>query len=555
MKILVLFLFFIFIFLVSLEAVYAQDISFSTQQTEYYFKIGEDAIIPIEIDNTYGKQISGILQYSITEQINHGNVQFSNSNTEAKSLVINEENQKISLNLGTSGTPSDLTMNLNFNYNEGGDRTISLGPIIIHFVSDDSQKNNQQNKIQSSSQPNSQTPQQQDFFSQQEELMEQRLNELLENPQDFFSQQEELMEQRLNELLENQQNPSQNPSQNQQQRLQNNQLSQDSYALKQQIQKQVEEQEQIKKEFEKQLLSNKDFINKHQQLLENGYNITNSILNPISNNTGNFDIQYENTDRKWAKLQGNMKNGTITALKQQTQVRQENLLEKLKENTTFQQFHNQLVKEGFSQNNTNFQDKENENETTIITLQYANQKNDNAKIIANFENDNIKTITLEDNNSSDSSNPILLILSVLAIVSAITVYFVIKKLLKKKTFTIKDSSPIPKIKSFEHVIESKKLITQAQKYYDQRKYKEAFGTAGKAIRLFLSYDSGLKREITSEELIRLIQKNDYPIDIIRECLKITDLVEFAKSNATEDDFKKILSLFNKLLNKENINKN
>ena len=546
MKILVLLS--LFIFLVSLQAVYAQDILFSTEQTEYYFKIGEEAIIPIEINSTYGKQISGILQYTIAQQINQGNVQFSNSNTEAKSLVINEENQKISLDLGTSDTPSNLIMNLNFNYNENGDRTVSLGPIIVHFVSDDSQKNNQQNKTQSSSQPNKQS-QQQDLFSQQEQHMEQRLNDLLENQQDLFSQQEQQMEQRLNELLENQQNPSQNQ---QQQRLQNNQLSQDSSALKQQIQKQVQQQEQIKKEFQKQLSSNNDFLNRHQKLLENGYNVTDDILNPMSNDTGSFDIKYKNTDGKWATLQGNMKNGTITELKQQTQDRQEKLLEKLKQNTLFQQFHNQLVTEGFSQKDINFQD--NENETNII-LQYENQKHDNAKITANFENDEIKHVTLEDN-SSHSTSLILLILSVVAIVSVISVYFVIKKFLKKKTFTINDSSPtIPKLTSFEHIIESKKLISQAQQYHDKGEYKEAFGTAGKAIRLFLSYDAGLKREITSEELIRLIQKHNYPIDAIRECLKITDLVEFARSNATEDDFQKIISLFNKLSNKQTINKN
>ncbi len=545
----------LFIFLASLQAVYAQDILFSTEQTEYYFKIGAQAIIPIEINSTYGKQISGMLQYTITQQISQGNVQFSNSNTEAKSLVINEENQKIYLNLGTSDAPSNLVMNLNFNYNENGDRTVSLGPIIIHFVSDASQKNNQQNKIQSSSRPNTQSQQpntqsqKQDLFSQQEQQMEQRLNELLGNQQDLFSQQEQQMEQRLNELLGNQQNPSQN----QQQRLQNNQLSQDSNALKQQIQKQVQQQEQIKKEFEKQLLSNNNFLNRHQKLLENGYNITNSILKPLSNDTGSFDMKYKNTDGKWATLQGNMKNGTITELKQQTQDQQEKLLEKLKQNTLFQQFHNQLVTEGYSQNDINFQD--NENETNII-LQYENQKHDNAKITANFENDEIKRVTLEDN-SSNSSNLTLFILLAVAIISIVSIYFVIKKFLKKKkTFTINDSSPIPKLKSFEHIIESKKLISQAQQYYDKGEYKEAFGTAGKAIRLFLSHDAGLKREITSEELIRLLQKhNYYPIDDIRESLKITDLVEFAKSNATKDDFKKIISSFNKLLNKEKINKN
>ncbi len=457
------------------------------------------------------------------------------------------------MDLGTSDTPSNLILNLNFDYHENGDRTVSLGPIIIHFVSDDSQKNNQQNKTQSSSQPNTQSQQpntqshQQDLFSQQDQQMEQRLNELLQNQQDLFSQQDQQMEQRLNDLLQNQQNPSQN----QQQRLQNNQLSQDSSALKQQIQKQVQQQEQTKKEFEKQLLSNNDFQNRHQKLLENNYNVTNSILNPVSNDTGSFDLKYKNTDGKWATLQGNMKNGTITELKQQTQNQQEKLLEKLKQNTLFQQFHNKLVTEGFSQKDINFQDIENE---TNIILQYENQKHDNAKITANFENDEIKRVTLEDNNSN-SSNLILLILSVVAIVSVISVYFIIKKFLKKKTFTINDSSPIPKLKSFEHILESKKLISQAQQYHDKGEYKEAFGTAGKAIRLFLSYDAGLKREITSEELIRLIQKHNYPMDAIRECLKITDQVEFAKSNATEDDFKKIISLFNKLSNKQNIYKN
>jgi len=543
MKIIVIM--FLFILLVSLQVVDAQDILFSSEQTEYYFNIGEEAIIPIEINNTYGKQISGILQYTMTQQINQGNVQFSNSNTEAKSLVINEESQKISLDLGTSDNPSDLIMNLNFNYNENGDRTVPLGPIIIHFVSDDSQKNNQQNKLQSSSQPNTQS-QQQDFFAQQEQQMQQRLDELLANPEDFFAQQEQQMQQRLDELLANQQNPLQN----QQQRLQNNQLSQDSNALKQQIQKQLQQDEQIKKEFEKKVLSNDDFRNRHQYLLENDYNVTNGSFNPISNDTGSFDIRYNNTNGKWATLQGNMKDGTITDLKQQTQEQQEKLLEKLKQNKQFQQFHNQLVTEGFSQNDVNFQSNENE---TDIRLQYENQKHDNATITANFENDEIKNVTLEDN-SSNTYDLILLLISVIVIVSAISIYFVIKKF-KKKTFTvINDSSPIPKLKSYEYLTESKKLISQAQQYHDKGEYKEAFGIAGKAIRLFLSYDAGFKRETTSEELIRLIQKHNYPIETIRECLKIIDLVEFAKSNTTEDDFKKIISLFNKLSNKQNINK-
>ena len=531
------------IFMGFFQAVYAQDILLSTNQTDYYFKTGENAIIPIEINNTYGKQISGILQYTISQLINQGNIQLSNYNTEKKSLSINEENNKISLDVGKSDTPSNFTVNLGFNYNENGNRIVPLGPIIIHFVSDESQKNtHQQNKMQSSSQPSTQSNQQ-DIFSQQQQ-MEQGLNELFGNQSDLFSQQQQQMEQKLNELLGNQQNQSQN----QQQQLQNNQLAQDSNALKQQLDRQVQKQEQIKKEFEQKLFSNNEFLNRHQNLLKNGYNINASNLNAKSNDTGSFDIKYNNTTGKWATLQGNMKNGTMTNINEQSQDKQEKLLEKLKQNKSYQQFNSKLLTEGFSQNDIAFE--ANGNVTNVI-LKYEDQKQANATITANFVNDEIRQVTLEDRNSNPL-NLMLLIIIAVTVVSALCIYFAIKKFKNKKSFTIIDTQLNPKLKSFDHVIESKKLIDEAIQYHDKGHYKEAFGTAGKSIRLFLSHDAGIKREITSEELIRLIPKDNYPINDIRECLKVTDLVEFAKLKATDYDFKKIISLFNKLSNQRNI---
>ena len=532
------------IFMGFFQAVYAQDILLSTNQTDYYFKTGENAIIPIEINNTYGKQISGILQYTISQLINQGNIQLSNYNTEKKSLSINEENNKISFDVGKSDTPSNFTVNLGFNYNENGNRIVPLGPIIIHFVSDESQKNtHQQNKMQNSSQPSTQSNQQ-DIFSQQQQQMEQGLNELFGNQSDLFSQQQQQMEQKLNELLGNQQNQPQN----QQQQLQNNQLAQDSNALKQQLDRQVQKQEQIKKEFEQKLFSNNEFLNRHQNLLKNGYNINASNLNAKSNDTGSFDIKYNNTTGKWATLQGNMKNGTMTNINEQSQDKQEKLLEKLKQNKSYQQFNSKLLTEGFSQNDIAFE--ANGNVTNVI-LKYEDQKQANATITANFVNDEIRQVTLEDRNSNPL-NLMLLIIIAVTVVSALCIYFAIKKFKNKKSFTIIDAQPNPKLKSFDHVIESKKLIDEAIQYHDKGHYKEAFGTAGKSIRLFLSHDAGIKREITSEELIRLIPKDNYPINDIRECLKVTDLVEFAKLKATDYDFKKIISLFNKLLNQRNI---
>jgi hypothetical protein len=489
----------------------------SAEQSEYYFKTGEDAIIPIEVDNSYGKQISGMLQYTITQQIHQGNFQFSNSNSNAKSFNVNDGNQKVSLNFGTSDTPATFSVTLNFNYNDGGSQTVPLGPITIYFVSDESQKNNQPNPMQGSSQKA--TTQQSDPFYQQQQQMQQRLDQLFGNQQ----------------LL----------PQDPQQRLQNNQLSQDSSALKKQMQQQLQQQEQTQREFEKQLSANANFTNPHQQLLQNGYNVTNSVLNPISNDTGSFEIHYKNSDGKWATLEGNMNNGTINDIKEQTQEHQEKLLEKLQQDERFQQFHKQLAQERFSQSDTEFQSNGNK---TSITLQYENQKQDNATIIAVFTNDQIQSVTLHEN--SDLSDLVLLVMSIVSVAAGAFIAYMVVKRLRKKTVIDKEVPQAPMSKQFDYVAESRKLISKAQQCYDEEKYKEAFGTAGQAIRLYLSHEMGVKKEVTNERLIQLLPDN-YPIEDIKACLGISDLVEFAKSEHEENDFKKIVSLFTKLSAKAN----
>ena len=540
----------LFISLLLAQNIYAQDIVFSTEQSEYYFKIGENAIIPIQINNTYGIPISGILQYAITQEIKQANVQFSSSNSETKNLLIDEkEDQIIYLDLGTSDTPSNLILNLNFNYDENGERTTSIGPIVIHFVDDDSQKNNQQNRMKSSSsQSNTQPQQKNDLFSQQEDRMQQMVDDIFGNPQNLFSQQEERMQQRLNDLFGNLQNPSQFPQQN----PQRNQLTEDNNALKQQIQNELQKQEQIQKEFENQLLSDNAILDKHQELLKSGYNVTDNILDAVSNNTGSFEIQYENNERKSAKLQGNMENGTITELKQEIEEEIEKLLEKLEKNKQFQQYHNQLLSEGFSQNAIDFQPNNNE---TSIKIQYNDQKEEEqAKIIANFENEEIKNIILEDNNTNQILDLILLIslIIIVIIILVIVIYFVIKKLSRKKIKMDKSYLILNK-DTFEDISKPKMLMEQAQKYYNSGENKNAFGAAGKAIRVVVGNEIGIKEEITNEELIKILtshqQNTNYPIESIKSSLKITDLVEFAKYNATEDDFKKITILFYDLLNK------
>jgi len=351
------------------------------------------------------------------------------------------------------------------------------------------------------------------------------------------------MQQQLNEMLGN----PQNQTQNRQQQLQNNQLSQDSNALKHQLEKQVQKQEHLKNEFERKLFSNDDFLNKHQKLLQGGYTINNSELNPVTNDTGTFNIKYNNTNGKWASLQGNMKNGTLAQINEQSQVEQEKLLQTLKQNTQYHQLDSKLLKEGFSPNNTTFLTKANQ---TDIILRYANNKYENASIAAEFLNDNLKQITLKGGNSSQFYLIILLIF-VTIMVSVVFLYFFIRKINNKNKSLVNPSS-ISNPESLNYIVESKKLKNEAIEHQHKGQYKEAFEIAAKSLRVFLNGHAGIKKEITNQELIQLIQNNDkYPLDDIRDCLKTIDLVQFAKFIPTESDFKKIISLFEKLTNKGN----
>jgi len=497
-------------FLVSLPMAFAANIVMSVDQSTYYFKTGENAIIPMKLDNNYGKSITGDLQYSVTQQITQGIAQFSTSNTQSTTFTVIEGNQTAALNFGTSNSQVTYIANLSFNYNDGNDMTVALDPITIIFVSDESQKNNVQNKLQSSSEKATQT--QNDPFAQQQQRLQERLDQMLQN---------------------------QLSSQNSQQRLQNNQIPQDSSALKQQIQRQSEERNQIQQEFQKQLASNGKFQELHQGLLQQGYNVTNGNLTPISNSTGDFEINYKNEQGKWAKIQGSMENGTVTDIQKQTQEERDDLLAKLREDPTFKKYVAELNQEGFSEKDIEFQDNGNK---TSIQLNYENEKSQSATIKAEFEDENITKIELEKPNPDYSYLwPIPII-----ILTGIVGFLLYRKFKPKKMKPTSIQEKFPD-KPFDYVFAASELIKDAKKDFKEEKYKDAYGKISQAIRLFLSHKAELKREITNEEILLHLTSAKYPVEDIRNCFRLSSLVEFAKYTPNEEDFVKMFSLAEKII--------
>jgi len=489
------------------------DITFSVDQKDYYFKTGENAIIPLNIENTYGKQIDGLLTYTYTQEINQGGMHMSSSNSQSTSFSANDGETIQALNFGTSDNPSELDINLKFVYTEKESRVVNLDGLKIHFVSDENQKQNQQNQQSSSSEKYTESQQTQN------------------SGQDPFSQ----MQQQLNQMRNNNQQP-----QNAQQALQNNQLSQDSSALKQQMEKQMKEQEAMKQEFQKQLAQNQDFQKEHQELLNKGYNLTNADVNPSSNNTGDFELNYQNKDGNQASLKGHMDNGKMQSLQKDTPESRQKTLNQLQQNKQFQEYQKQLQKQGYSKQNTEVSQ---EQDKTNVKVNYANQNNETANISADIVNNTVQNVELQKT-EKDKQNYwwILLVLLLLAVFG----YFAYKKL-NNKPHQETDVIEKKKEKPFDYKSESIKLLEESKKLFGQKQYKEAYGTAGQALRLFLSYENKLNKEITNDEIINYLRYHKKEYKEAKECFDLCSLVEFAKYQANKKDFDKIIEYTTKII--------
>ncbi|MCH9658016.1 hypothetical protein K0U27_04860 [archaeon] len=500
--------FFLFLLALSFPSVFAEDLVMHVDQSEYYFQVGENAIIPLEIENNYGQQISGMLQYTISQQIIQSNTQISSSNTQASAFVIDDGNQTVSLEFGIADSPSTRTASLNFIYHDEGIQTnVSLDPITIHFVSDASQKNNIENRMQSSSKQGSSSQ---------------------NNPS---NQQQQSIQQKLDELMNQESNPSQDP----QQRLQNSQLVQDSSSLKKEIQRQLQEENNLKQEFEKQLLDNEIFLKSHQQFLQQGYNATSANMSPISSSTGDFEINYENKQGKWAKIHGSMVNGTLTDVEKQTQEEQDKLVSKLREDADFQEYEKQLASEGFTEQHMKFISHTN---MTSLSLEYQNEEIQMATITAEFDGDELTKIYLEKSEEEHSHLPYVLSFISLVVIG----YFLYKKLRKSKTASTKPTIPNYMLEKPDYVLASNNLIHEAEDDFQEKRYKDAYGKVSKSIRLFLSYELNLNREITNEDILLHLANTKYSVDDIEHCFRLSSLVEFAKHHPDKKEFDEIITM-------------
>lgn len=507
---------FIIITIIKLPPAAAEDkLEFSTDRSEYYFLVNQDAQLTVNITNPYDKDIEGIMSYTVTRRMQSQNSVMQSTNSNSQNFKLVKDQPFFGFNLGTSSNPGELSISLKFEYSDpdGKQMQTTLDGVKIYFVKDDEEQNQEQEEQEQDQGKKSKT-------KSQEELKE-----------EYEKQQEELEKQRQQQQEE--QMRQQQEANKLQNRMQNNQKYQDSSALKQEMQQQIQEQQQMQQDFKQALEQNQEFQQKMQEIFNKGFNQTGAELNPINSTSGEFKVDFQDKEGNNLTLEGEMENNGIKEMTEKRSINKENLMELIKSHPKYNEFEEQLANKGFEQQEWSFSEEDN---ATKVTISYQNKMNKTAEIQAIVKDDEVVEIKLV--NGNDAMFAILMAIAIILLL-IIIILFVYYKFRKKPE---QEDEPKKKEKPFDYKKEARKLLEEAEKLFEKGEQKEAYSKASQAIRIYYSYKHGLNKEITNTEIIRFLRRKRFPYEQTQKCLNLCAMVEFAKYRANKQDFDNIIEL-------------
>ena len=318
-------------------------------------------------------------------------------------------------------------------------------------------------------------------------------------------------------------------------RVRNNQLNQNAGAIKDEMHKEMQKQQQMVEEFQKQLAENPEFQKKHHELLNKGYNLTNASVNPVSNNTGDFELGYQKPDGSTARLAGNMQNGSMQEMVSRTSEDESAMMQALEQNPEFQRLDEQLRDGGFERGSTVF-DQISQNHTRI-TVPYENEDGEKRVIHADYINGTIRDVAIVGE-SGRGGHPWWILLSILML--TVIGWFVYGRYSNRGGAV--DVQPLQNPAKVDYVAISRAMIGDARNLFECGEEKEAYKKVSQAVRSYVSYKFGANIEITAVEAIHLLKRRDQDFRMVKECLDRCGSVEFAKVQPDRADFERVVEI-------------
>ena len=112
-------------------------------------------------------------------------------------------------------------------------------------------------------------------------------------------------------------------------------------------------------------------------------------------------------------------------------------------------------------------------------------------------------------------------------------------------------SPITVQSKINYLLEVESLLNQATNLYQKNDVKDAYEKLSQSIRLFYSNKLQLEKEITTSDLLPLMNCfNKYEKSLVEKSLHLSDMIEFAKHTEKDRKFEEIMTEFSKIIRKQ-----
>jgi hypothetical protein len=465
-------------------------------QKEYYFLTGEDAALPLILNNTYDHDITGVLRFSSAAESPGGN---ATKTVQEKTFTLFTGQRSYLLPVGRSATPRVLHCDIVFVYLENGGRRASLEDILVHYVKTPSEIRVNQNPQESTDSPDPAAG-----------------------------------------LTGSSVSGSPTPSADPREKVQNSQVPQDVKSLQQQLQKEDADSGRQKKEFLSLLMLDPTISAIDRSLVDEGFALTGPEVYPTTTNrSGNFSFSYAMKSQS-AVVRGSVDDGSFL-FADESSGSTIPLPALLRENETFRTWESDLAASGFSPNATMVQYTPGR---IAVNLTYADAKNRFLHLKAAIVNGTLTA--LERDTVEEPSPHVVAVLSVLLIcLLSGGILFLGRRLPRSPPREVETSAPDPVQPGYRQIAE--KMVDEAGELARQGRYPDAYARAGQALRLVLSHTMSDGQELTTGEAFRLLSLHGAGDARIAEMLGRCSMVAFAKDTPDPEEFQGILKGIRDLL--------
>lgn len=431
---------------------------------------------------------------------------------------------------------------------------------------------------------------------QQQQKQEKQQEQQKEQPSKEEAQQEQRKQEEMQKKQQEEMQKQYEDQSDLQKKLEHSQqnTNQNTKATRQAFEKQRQRQQQMDRELEQHIMNQSQIRQQMKEMEKEGYKLANKSIDAHTNRSGEFSYEYEHPNGTRQKIQGKYEDDKLRdmfntkklqespeykdlkkdlekmGMKQQGLPRKkgDNIVADFKGNDSTAQIRGEMDDEvkGLHSEINNSQlirkilDNPSENNRVLkeeIQRRYNSsvpelsitqepdklpQLNDgpNTSMLAEPVPFNSTTGELTERPIFNKSGLIWIPLAAIAvIISAIL-------LLKKR-----DAEEVTEEKrSFDHLEESRKILTEAVTLFDEGKMKEAYAKAGESIRLYYSHELGLRKEITNTGLIKELKQRKMKAADTQRCLNLCSLVEFARYKPNRKDFDKIIGYAKRILGQD-----